>query len=109
MTPTQHPVTTRHPEYENLILDTGFSYTRAKDFPTHGEEVANVIYGTPINPNYGWLPHTESSHQDQLHLDQPRLLARGNFEDLELKAGKDPRVQAWKDNQAPENNFLEEI
>jgi hypothetical protein len=105
MTLTQDPLISRHPQYANLSIVGGLSYTRAKDIPVLGQDVLNLIYGEPINLNYGWNPDMEP-----LHPHQPRLLAQGNFEDLELEADRHEDVQSWKKRASyPEKNYLEEI
>jgi hypothetical protein len=106
MTLTQEPLISRHPQYGNLSIVGGLSYTRAKDIPVLGQDVLKLICGKPINSNYGWNPGTEPPH-----LHQPRLLAQGNFEELELEAERHVDVKSWKKKHAryAEKNYLEEI
>jgi hypothetical protein len=91
MNQSQDPLIAHHPQIENLIVAGAGCYNRAKDLPSLGKNVVKLIKGESINPYYGWNPDKKSPH-----LDQPRLLARGNFMDLERKAEASAAVQSWK-------------
>lgn len=106
MTQSQTPLIARHPQYRNLSIVGGGSYNRAKDLPVLGEEVVKMLADEPLHPSYGWHPSDDLSNQDQ-----PRLLARGDFGDLEREAEKNPEVRAWRLKRASriEHDYLEEI
>lgn len=108
MTPTQQPIISIHPQQKNLLVIAGLSYTRAKDLPTLGEYVVGLLHGDNIGSQYDWDPPEVLQHHQQ---QQPRLLARGNFADLELKAESTPEVQSWRQDRAcfPNRDHVDEI
>ena len=59
----------------------GGSFNRAKDLPTIGGIVANVLSGQPVSDRYSWDPGTRYSHRDHHH-----LVGRGDFATMEEEA-----------------------
>jgi hypothetical protein len=106
MTQTQDPLISQHPQYDNFVIAGAGCYNRAKDLPSLGENIVKVIKGEPINPYYGWNPDTKP-----LHHDQPLLLSRGNFMDLEREAERSPAVKNWMSRQKSQTKigYLDEI
>jgi hypothetical protein len=100
ITQTQDPLISRHPGYNNLVIAGGGSYTRAKDLPTLGKNVLNAISGDPT-PDYCWNVVGKSA----LHSDQPLLLPKGNFKDLEAAAMNDPEVREWRQERESQINI----
>ncbi|KAL2144205.1 hypothetical protein VTI28DRAFT_9496 [Corynascus sepedonium] len=49
VTETQDPIIARHPQFENLVCAAGGSFNRAKDLPTIGDTVADVLSGEPVS------------------------------------------------------------
>jgi hypothetical protein len=72
-----------------LVIAGGGSYNRAKDLPTLGSTVFQACHGDP-SPEYGWGTRERSTHNDQ-----PLLLPRGDFKNLEAAAQNDPEVKSW--------------
>src|SRR5438552_11576143 len=91
MTQTQNHIISCHPHYDNLFIAGGGSYTHTKDLSILRENVLNLINIDSVKLEYGWDPCIYS-----LHNDQPLLLARGNFKDLERIAEGDTEVQKMK-------------
>ncbi|KAK4040369.1 hypothetical protein C8A01DRAFT_15738 [Parachaetomium inaequale] len=81
VTETQDPIIARHPEFQNLVCAAGGSFNRAKDLPTIGGVVADVLGGRPVSDRYGWEPKTRDSHHDH-----PHLVGRGDFATMEKEA-----------------------
>jgi hypothetical protein len=77
----------------NFTIGAGGSFTFAKDIYV-GRDVVKVLDGAVL-PKTGWGPIAASANDNQ-----PLLLPKGNFHDLEIKAEQDPKVRKWKvDNQ----------
>ncbi|KAL2020057.1 hypothetical protein VTK56DRAFT_8960 [Thermocarpiscus australiensis] len=81
VTETQDPIIARHPQFQNLVCAAGGSFNRAKDLPTIGSIVANVLSGQQVSDRYSWEPKTKYSHRDHSH-----LVGRGDFASLEKEA-----------------------
>jgi len=71
---------TKHPVLENLLLDCGGSYTRAKDLPTNGVYIARLLTGEAAPERFSWNGSTSTIQ------DQPLLVATDDFDTLEIKA-----------------------
>jgi glycine/D-amino acid oxidase-like deaminating enzyme len=81
VTATQDPLIAKHPQFPNLICVAGGSYNRAKDLPTIGSTVVDVLSGRDVPDRYSWEPEREYSHRDHSH-----LVARGDFGAMETEA-----------------------
>jgi len=81
VTETQDPIIARHPQFQNLVCAAGGSFNRAKDLPTIGSIIANVLGGQPVSDRYSWEPETKYSHRDHSH-----LVGRGDFAAMEKEA-----------------------
>ena len=93
VTGNQKPIIVRHPHHPNLVIAGGGSYTHAKDIPYIGRIVTEVLRGTETYGEFGW----EESSADKDLDNQPALYTDRVFADLELEAGKEPRVMSWKE------------
>ncbi|KAI0130518.1 FAD dependent oxidoreductase [Xylariales sp. AK1849] len=80
VTATQAPLIASHPVAHNLFVDCGGSYTRAKDLPTNGAYIAQILNGQEGPERFSW----NGSRSPQK--DQPYLVARDDFESLNKKA-----------------------
>jgi hypothetical protein len=101
MTHSQDPLIDKHPDYDNLFVFGGLSYTRAKDLTILGTDFGKVLDGKEINPFYGWSPPLPGrSHQ-------PRLLAEDDFDTLELEAKTNTRVNDWQLSVRPQADHLD--
>lgn len=96
VTEDQKPIIARHPKCPNLLIAGGASYTHAKDFPNVGRTVSNTLNGYETHASFGWDPPSAHRCFDN----QPALRTGANFEDLELEASKDERVQLWKETRS---------
>ncbi|KAF1949669.1 hypothetical protein CC80DRAFT_484052 [Byssothecium circinans] len=81
VTETQDPIIARHPQFRNLVCAAGGSFNRAKDLPTIGSIVADVLSGQRVSDRYSWEPKTKYSHRNQ-----PHLVGRGDFATMEKEA-----------------------
>ncbi|KAK3906019.1 FAD dependent oxidoreductase [Staphylotrichum tortipilum] len=81
VTETQDPIIARHPQFQNLVCAAGGSFNRAKDLPTIGSIVADVLGGQDVSERYSWEPETRHSHRNHSH-----LVARGDFATMEKEA-----------------------
>jgi hypothetical protein len=81
VTATQDPLIAKHPQFPNLTCVAGGSYNRAKDLPTIGGTVVDVLSGKQVPDRYSWEPKMEYSHRD--HSD---FVARGDFAVMEAEA-----------------------
>ncbi|KAI0388558.1 FAD dependent oxidoreductase [Xylariaceae sp. FL0594] len=81
VTQTQVPLLARHPEYSNLVCAAGGSFNRAKDLPTLGGYIVDLLAEVQIPDQYGWSPGVTLSRSDQ-----PRLVGRGDFTVMEKAA-----------------------
>jgi hypothetical protein len=59
------------------------SFNRAKDLPTIGSVIVNVLAGQPVSGRYSWDPEVKYNHRDQ-----PRLVSGGDFAAMEEQARK---------------------
>ncbi|KAJ5806870.1 hypothetical protein N7474_010462 [Penicillium riverlandense] len=84
ITQTHDPIVARHPQLQNLVCAAGGSFNRAKDLPTIGNIVADVLDGQPVHDRYGWDPEMRYSHHDE-----PSLLSRGDFAAMDEQAKGD--------------------
>ncbi|KAH6845135.1 FAD dependent oxidoreductase [Chaetomium sp. MPI-CAGE-AT-0009] len=81
VTATQDPLIDKHPQFPNLTCVVGGSYNRAKDLPTIGSTVVDVLSGRHVPDRYSWEPKREYSHRDQSY-----FVARGDFAAMETEA-----------------------
>lgn len=84
LTETHDPIVAKHPDLSNLVLAAGGSFNRAKDLPTIGSIVADVLGGKSVHDRYGWQPKLQDSHHDE-----PNLLSQGDFTAMEEQAKAD--------------------
>ncbi|KAH6649910.1 hypothetical protein F5144DRAFT_616946 [Chaetomium tenue] len=59
VTATQDPLIAKHPQLPNLTCVAGGSYNRAKDLPTIGSTVVDVLSGEGVPDRYSWKPKRE--------------------------------------------------
>jgi hypothetical protein len=102
ITASQNPIIALHPDFENLVVAAGMSFTSAKDVFV-GRDVVDVGNGKDL-PRCGWDPIPPSPDNNQ-----PLLLPQANFEELEIMAEQDPRVRKWKaENQDSQTWWLQQ-
>jgi hypothetical protein len=106
ITATQDPIIARHQCYENLFLNGGGGFNRAKDLSTLGETVAKMLRGEEIDHRYGWEGITDTGNGDQ-----PLLIARGDFSELDRTASENAAVIEWKQEHAQyrSESFIDQI
>lgn len=83
VTGNQAPLIASHPALSNLLVAGGGSYTRAKDLPTNGAYVANLLNGGEVPSRFSW-DDLASTGQDH-----PHLVPKTDFAFLEAEARKD--------------------
>lgn len=85
MAPGQVPYITRHPQYSNLTIAGGGSYTHGKDLPTIGQSIVKAAEGQLQEASmhrYGWERKEDLSEPDS----QPLLSTGPTYEALEKEA-----------------------
>lgn len=85
VTEDQTPLIARHPDHNNLLIASGGSYTRAKDFPTIGRIIDNP------SEEFGW---NSSINEEKMEHNQPLLLTSDLFSDLNDAAARNPEVRS---------------
>lgn len=85
MAPGQVPYITQHPQYSNLTIAGGGSYTHGKDLPTIGQSIVEASNGQlqeASKRRYGWHRKEDLSEPDS----QPLLSTGQTYEILEKEA-----------------------
>ncbi|OBT60294.1 hypothetical protein VE03_10279 [Pseudogymnoascus sp. 23342-1-I1] len=98
VTEDQTPLISWHPEYGNLGLAWGASFTRAKDFPIIGRTIYEILFQGHQAGEYGW---NSEPIGDKIQHNQPHLLTSDYFETLDKEAAKNKDVQELKRQGAP--------
>ena len=100
MAPGQVPYITQHPQYSNLTIAGGGSYTHGKDLPTIGQLIVKAAQGdlqaAPKN-RHGW--HRQESLREPDN--QPLLSTGQTYEELEKQA-----LEYYKQSQENVPNLL---
>ena len=98
VTEDQTPLISWHPEYDNLGIAWGASFTRAKDFPIIGRTIYEILFLGHPSEEYGW---NAKPSEDKSQHNQPHLLTDDYFETLDKMAATNEDVQRLKQQDPP--------